>query len=269
MLRHPVEPRRSHAGSRRGSTGITLTDLLVGTTVGALVLIGLSTTYVLGVRAAAQNMQQARLNQELRAVLELIQQDSRRAGYRAFPPGHAVAPTDNPFQRTVDGVNNDLHTGAPSGEPTASCLLYSYDLNANGRIGLCEGCSPQGDGFDIDVYDGTNVEMFGFQLKNTAVRMRVRRTASEQVFDCDSGRWETLTSDDIRITRLHFSIISAPPANLNPAKAADDACTTGDTCRVSRVLEILLTGELANDPGVRQTLEAAVAVRNDRYFVQE
>jgi type II secretory pathway component PulJ len=253
----------------RASGGTTLTDLLVGTTVGALVLVGLSTTYVLGVQAAAESMQQTRLNQELREVLELISQDSRRAGYRAFPPDHVIDPTDNPFQSSIDGVDNDLHTGSASGEASASCVLYSYDLNANGRIGVCDGCSPQDDGYDSDLYDGTGVEMFGFQLKDKAIRMRVRRAAAERAFDCNSGRWESLTGDDVRITRLHFAVVAAASANLDPEKAAEDACATGDTCRVSRVLEVLLTGELAEDPAVRQTLEAAVAIRNDRYFVQE
>lgn len=248
---------------------MTLTDLLVGTTVGALVLIGLSTTYVLGVRAAGENIQQTRLNQELRAVLELLQQDSRRAGYWAFPSGAATVPTDNPFQRTIDGVNNDLQTGAVSGEEPASCLLYSYDLNANGKIGVCEGCSLQGEGFDIALYDGTNVEMFGIQLKNQSVRMRMRRTASEQVYNCDTGHWESLTSDDVHITALHFSIIPATPTNLNPKKAADDDCETGDTCQTSRALEILLTGEIASDSAVRHTLQGTVAIRNDRYYIQE
>lgn len=256
MLKRTVQPIGPPVRMPRRQIGVTLTGFLVGTTVGAFVLIGISATYLMGVRATTQNIQQARLHQELRAVLDLMQQDIHRAGYWAFPTGTSSDPAENPFQQTIDGFNTDLRTGAVSGESTASCLLYSYDLNDNGKVG-CGSCSPDNDAF----LDGANVEMFGFRLRNGSIELRMRKDEDDASFDCasGSGRWERITDEkSVRITTLRFEI-----------RRQASPCATGDLCRTTRSVNILLIGELKHSPDVRLRLEATAAVRNDRYFRQE
>jgi prepilin peptidase dependent protein B len=252
----------------RQQTGTTLPEVLVGTTVGALVLVGISTTYVLGARATAQNVAQARLSQELRATFEIMQQDIRRAGYWSFPSEESSDPADNPFQRTIDGIDNDLRTGAASGETAASCLLYTYDSDLTGEVGVCSGCSPAG--FANSLFDRARMEMFGWRLKEGAIQMRtgLLPANSDVTFTCTSGSWEKVTSDDVTITALGFRLMSTT-TNLNPSKSVADPCAANDPCRESRVVEMLLAGELAEDPSVRQGLRGNAAVRNDRYFVQD
>jgi type II secretory pathway component PulJ len=256
MLKRTDRPLGPPARAPRQQTGVTLTELLVGTTVGALVLIGISATYLLSARSTAQNIQQARLHQELRAALDLMQQDIHRAGYWAFPSGASSDPAENPFQQTIDGLNTDLRTGEVTGEAAASCLLYSYDLNDNGKVG-CGSCSPE----ENALLDGANVEMFGFRLRNGSIELRIRKDEDDDTFECasGSGRWERLTDDNnVRITTLRFDI--TPPST---------PCATGDLCRTARSVNILLIGELKHSPDVRLRLGATAAVRNDRYFRKE
>ncbi|EGV16519.1 hypothetical protein [Thiocapsa marina] len=256
MLKRTVQPIGPPVRMPRRQIGVTLTELLVGTTVGALVLTGISATYLMGVRATTQNIQQARLHQELRAVLDLMQQDIHRAGYWAFPAGTSSDPAENPFQQTIDGFNTNLRIGAVGGEAAASCLLYSYDLNDNGKVG-CGSCSPEEDA----LLDGANVEMFGFRLRNGSIQLRMRKDEDDDTFDCasGSGRWERITDDNnVRITTLRFDI----PSPTTP-------CASGELCRTARAVDILLIGELKHSPDVRLRLEATAAVRNDRYFRQE
>jgi prepilin peptidase dependent protein B len=269
-LRFINAPRARHrpACPPRRQTGMTLPELLVGTTVGALVLVGISTTYVLGARASAQNVEQARLSQELRAAVEIMQQDIRRAGYWSFPSDESSDPADNPFQRTIDGIDTDLRTGAVSGETAGSCLLYTYDSDLTGKVGVCSGCSPAG--FANSRFDRASMEMFGWRLKEGAIQMRtgLLPANSDVTFSCISGSWEKVTSDDADITALGFTVTSTT-VNLNPSKSVTDPCAENDPCRESRVVEILLAGELAADPSVRQGLRTNAAVRNDRYFVRD
>jgi type II secretory pathway component PulJ len=236
-------------GSLRRQTGVTLTDLLVGTTVGALVLIGISTTYVLGARSTSQNAEQARLNQELRAVLEIMQQDIRRAGFWDMSVVADPDPAKNPFQNTIDGIDRRLRTEQVGGEPAASCILYSYNL---------EHGNP------------TAMTMFGFRLRDQAVQMRTGPSSvDDKTFACTigSGSWERITSDDVRITDLRFSITTA---QTNLARGKEDAdCEKNELCRESRQVAILIAGQIRDDRAVRQSLQATVAVRNDRYFVKE
>ncbi|WP_296805621.1 hypothetical protein [Thiocapsa sp.] len=235
--------------SLRRQAGVSLNDLLVGTTVGALVLIGISTTYVLGARSTSQNVEQARLNQELRAVLEIMQQDIRRAGYWDRSAAHDPDPAQNPFQSTVDGIDRRLRTGQVDGESTGSCVLYSYDL---------EHGNP------------TAMTMFGYRLRHHSVQMRTGPSnVDDKTFECaiGSGSWERITSDDVRITALRFTIAAAQ-TNLTSGKE-DTACATDELCRETRRVAILIAGHIRDDPAVRQRLQATVAVRNDRYFVED
>jgi type II secretory pathway component PulJ len=267
LIRLPLAIQRPNRSPKR-QTGVTLAELLIGTAVGALVLVGISTTYVLGVRATAQNVAQARLSQELRAAMEIMQQDIRRAGYWSFPSDEPSDPADNPFQRTLDGIDNDLRTGAASGEAAASCLLYAYDSDLTGEVGVCSGCSPAG--FANSLFDRASMEMFGWRLKEGAIQMRtgLLPANSDVTFTCTSGSWEKVTSDDVDVTVLGFEIASTT-ANLNPSKSVTAPCAENDPCRDSRVVEILLAGELSADPSVRQRLRGNAAVRNDRYFVRD
>jgi type II secretory pathway component PulJ len=261
-----AETKRHRERRRRSSQcGVTLTELMVGLTVGTLVLSGTTAVYLMTTKAAAENIRHARLNQELRAVIEIMQQDIRRAGYWALPKG--ADPAENPFQNQIGDIEHDLRTGAAIDEPAGSCLTYAYDLNANARVGFCDGCASIGPPFDNDAYDRSNMEMFGFRLRGASIQMRTRRTSgSELTFDCRSGWWEAITSGEILVTRLSFSIRTRP-INLNPAKARTDICATADLCQQIRTVEILLAGQLTEDPGLHQTLSASIAVRNDRYRV--
>lgn len=263
MLNPPTRSRPERTRPATHQTGVSLPALLIGMTLGVLVLTGLATVYLLTARGSLESIRSARLNQELRAVIELMQRDIRRAGYWARPAGAPVA--DNPFQSEIAGIMNDLRTGAATGETSDSCLTYSYDLNGNGLIGLCEGCAPSAPPFDAVPYDQSNVEMFGFRLRSGAIQMRTRRASQgETSFDCQSGWWETITSDEVRISSLRFTI-ETRTLNLAPTKTVSAACEPPDPCRRIRTVEIQLSGRLAADRAVRQSISALVAVRNDRY----
>lgn len=269
----PASSIKSADDSLRRQAGVTLTDLLVGTTVGALVLIGISTTYVLGVRATSQNVDQARLSQELRAVIEIMQQDIRRAGYWNYSAAKDPKLDENPFEMAIGEIDHRLRTGNISGESTESCLLYSYDLDGTGVIGVCtkgkdEDCIAKGSMFDAEHYDQKAMEMFGFQLKDQAVRMRTgRKNEADNTFNCNSGSWERITSADVRITTLRFTIASMS-ANLSAGKEGT-ACVAEELCRETRRVGILIAGHLRDDANVRQSLETTVDVRNDLYFIKD
>jgi hypothetical protein len=154
-LIHPA--CRHAAGQRSGQAGVTLTGLMVGMVVGTLVLSGTLAIYLMIVKGARANIQQARLNQELRAALEVMQQDIRRAGYWDFADtshdgdtnGDGVLtwvdlgvnadgsgdfdtngdgatneqdlnPINNPFQRQYGRINHDLCIDTDSG--TGDCV---------------------------------------------------------------------------------------------------------------------------------------------------
>ncbi len=329
--------------------GTTLTGLMVGMAVGILVLTAALNAYLMISEGARDNLLQARLNQELRAALGLMQLDIRRAGYWNFNDtndegdangdglfewrdlgvrkdgagtfdtdadtnAHDLRPISNPFQRRYGLVNNDLciDTEATTGDcapptytgqtfvQTGNCLTYSYDLDADGRIGIrachytddeddCPEPSGPDGGAPFDAKNGepyawrawypphlTNktrsieMEMFGFRHRKDKgnIEMRVGRDDKNDLsFGCDAGSWEGITSPDILITDLEFRL-TIHVRNLNPAKSQADPCASGDICQEIRLVEISLSGRLVADVGSEQSLSTIVAVRNNRYYLE-
>lgn len=224
--------------------GFSLTELLVGSTVGLLVIAGAIQLYVLNLRATADNLRLARLNQELRATLDLLHNDLRRAGYWAFLPG-AAPPTDNPFQNP----GNRLRIGQTDGEANGSCILYSYDMNNDGRVGV--GAAGSGGALS----NAANLEQFGFRLRTGQVQMRT----GGNTFDCRSGSWQNITDPDTEITRLQFALIQVC-SNL---RASAHACTAGDPALLQRRVGIVIDGRSRSDRRVSQQLVSKVSIAND------
>lgn len=224
--------------------GFSLTELMIGSAIGLLVIAGAVQFYLLNLRATTDNLRLSRLNQELRATLDLLQNDLRRAGYWSFMPG-AESPADNPFQ----SEGNRLRLGHAPGEREDTCILYSYDANADGRVGVGAAGSP---GLTTST---ANLEQFGFRLRNGQVQMRNGGSA----FDCRSGSWQNVTDPDTEITALHFTLTETC-SNL---RAPDTACSSGDLALVQRRVSIVFGGRSRGDNAVSHQLTSTVAVAND------
>jgi type II secretory pathway pseudopilin PulG len=189
---------------------------------------------------------------------------------------------------TATNATGDCLTGIQTG----SCITYTYDLDQDGRIGVrsCDldaaaaDCPrPAGAPFnaanhepyawrpwyppaEADKTKAIAMEMFGYRLRGGRIDMRVGWSNSGDVsFGCDSGSWEGITSSEITIAHLEFTLTTLL-RNANPAKSRTDTCATGDLCQRIRSVGITLAGHLAQDDSTRQTLSALVAVRNDRYL---
>jgi hypothetical protein len=147
----PIRPTLAHRGHPQ--SGVTLTGLMVGLAVGSIVLSGTLAVYLMIVKGGRETIQQAKLNQELRAAMEIMEQDIRRAGSWDFADTNGdgdadgngaqtwrdfgvaangkgtidtnadgnsddndLDPTNNPFQRQYSGkINNDLCVETDSG----------------------------------------------------------------------------------------------------------------------------------------------------------
>ncbi|EXJ13325.1 PilW family protein [Imhoffiella purpurea] len=359
MRRQTTRSKTSEAAGRHGirrrpsdrQLGVTLIGLMIGLAVGTLILSGALSIYLMISRTAREALQQARLNQELRAALEVMQQDIQRAGYWDFADtngdgdangdglfdwrdlstdedgegtfdsdGDGIAdardldPLNNPFQRRYGRIQNDLclDTDSSTGSCSAPsctvrnaddscivqvqrgrCVTFSYDLDMDARVGIraCDAADdisdcprpaeapfraalgepfawiswypPAAASADKDV----EMEMFGYRLRRGAIQMRIGRSnRNDDSFGCDSGRWESITSPDIRITGLEF-ILTTRTRNANPAKEATETCASDDPCGQSRRMEIRLSGQHAKNSETRLTLGTLVGIRNDRYLI--
>jgi prepilin-type N-terminal cleavage/methylation domain-containing protein len=228
--------------------GFSLTELMVGSTVGLLVIAGALQLYVVNIRATSDTVRLSRLNQELRGTLDLLTFDLRRAGYWAFTPDSA-RPTDNPFQ--ADG--NDVQLGNSTGEPDNSCILYSYDLNNDSRVGV----GPSG--VAGPTTSSSNLEQFGFRLRAGQIQMR----NGGSPFTCTSGSWQAITDADTEVTSLQFGL-QQTCINLVDVELP---CTAGDPGMLRRNISISLRARSRSDTTISHQLTNSVALANDKLLI--
>jgi prepilin-type N-terminal cleavage/methylation domain-containing protein len=75
-----------HMNTYRSCRGVTLVELLVGLVVGAILILAVIAAWSLSARTAAFTLSSSRLNHDLRAMMQTMSQDLRRADGGAGVP---------------------------------------------------------------------------------------------------------------------------------------------------------------------------------------
>jgi type II secretory pathway component PulJ len=227
--------------------GATLVELMIAAVITLIVLSAVLTVYSASARHGSQLLQRAHLHQQLHTLTHLIGRDLKRAGYWYFNPDHRPA-SDNPFQTS----SNQLRVQAHGTESPGSCILFSYDLDRDGLlgVGVCE------DTDCVDGTDGDNVEQFGFRLQGARLQSRYGGSTLE----CDSGYWQTLNDPAVEITQLRFTQHSKC---LNLLESEQE-CTPDAPQLIQRAVEIDLSGQLRNKPDSKMAISQWIRIRNDQ-----
>jgi prepilin peptidase dependent protein B len=231
----------------RKQSGLTLIEIMISLTIGLIIVAASITVYITTIRGSSDIARSARLTHDMDSALALMVNDIRRAGYWA---GAAVGSDsrDNPF--TVSGTT-DLQI------PAASCVLYTYDSEANGAV-------------DADEY-------YGFRLSGGNIQIRSSNIG------CNDNGWNNLNvnegNEQVEITGLTFTEsfkclrkrLNEDDLSFNTTCA--DAATAGNLIVDDRVIEtreitIALAGRVSKDTTVTKVLADRVKIRNDRIFTQ-
>jgi type IV pilus assembly protein PilW len=139
-MRHPLpQIRPSRLGSRRRSSGLSLIELMVAMTISLVLIAGAAQVYLGSSQAYAVNEATARLQENARYGLSVLEPDIRMAGYWGLTNvadgivGKAL-PTDTQLAlgapaASTCGVNFPLVLGLPlqgtNDGYTATCVAYS------------------------------------------------------------------------------------------------------------------------------------------------
>ncbi len=176
---------------------------MMGVLVGMLLFAGAIHVYVSTIGSSDITMKAAKLNQEMRAIMHMVANDLRRAGY--WSGSAAGVGATNPF--TDNDLAHDLRIGELTGQTAGSCVTFTYNRNATeaGDNPALVGVSAMNAPFNnAAVYAvKTNIEMFGYRRNGDKVQVM---TAQATAFDCDNGTWADLNDNDVvTITNLTFS----------------------------------------------------------------
>lgn len=241
----------------RQQQGFSLPELLIAMVLGVLLVSAVINAYLATLNSTNQNNQQAQLNHNLRASLDLISSELKRAGGIVRPLALDSAQFSqygsNPFMDSTSNLTlwNAADNTLNCTNNLCDCVTYSYDRNLDG-----------------DPYNG-GMNHFGFKLQNKGLKMRKGgAVASGDVLNCSNGQWEGLTEDEVEITSFTLSYINAAgtviaaPEQLDITNT-DTTCESGTNCLETRNIAISITGSVGD---YSLTVSNRVRVRNDRLF---
>ena len=201
---------------KRLFVGFTLVELMVGMTIGLLVVLAVSFVFLSVVRSSAETLASARLNHDLRAAMTLITSDLRRAGY--LNTLEVVDLEDDPEDfRTayLQGEGPYLPPRFLNISPDGDCVGYAYDRDGGGELEANE--------------------HFGIRRHDAALQI----WAGAGPADCDTDPgWEDLVGDSTVVV-THFLVTTQdaadPPSPLAPNRVRLELAAELSDTRAGRV----------------------------------
>jgi prepilin peptidase dependent protein B len=148
--------RQTRSWSQQGSS---LVELLVGITLGVFLAGGALSMLTSNLKGSQQLLLAARINQDLRAMADLVSRDLKRAGY---------------WGNAISGMNLSTGSSAVTSNPynsvttAANTIIYAYSKDTT----------------DNNIVDSN--EQFGFKLSGGAVQMQT-----------SSGIWQSVNDTSI------------------------------------------------------------------------
>lgn len=241
--------------------GYTLVELLVALAIGVVIMFGVTTTFVGSLKTSTASIHQAQFGQEMRATMNLITKDIKRAGYSKTATNDVGYNTfTNDFLKTVTGEVLRLWSGVTgtteiplTSSTLGTCVTYAYDIDEDGAI--------------------DTTERLGFKFNATSGTVQKRTAAASNALDCTQGTWATLTSSDLVVEELSFKWIDF--TNLTDVPSSTPATspsgcvgtpTSGDNTKIAvRVVRVTFTATSAKDSTLTRTFVDDVKMRNNGY----
>ncbi|MEE9494801.1 MAG: prepilin-type N-terminal cleavage/methylation domain-containing protein [Gammaproteobacteria bacterium] len=226
--------------------GFTLVEILIASVLSLATVMTITTIYASTTANLSQQLQMEYLSDTAHDLLYLMETEIRRSGYWHFDTTQDRL-DNNPFQ----SPENDIQSATVAAETANSCILYAYDIDMDGKVGVGQCATPCADNTDSD-----NVEQFGFRLKRKNLQIRYAGTS----FSCNSGRWQSLTDKQLSILSFRATI-HEHCTNLDDR---DAACNDSNNRQFRRLVSLQITAQLKNSSLPSITVNRTFAVRNDK-----
>lgn len=215
---------RGPAARSSRQRGISLVELLVGLTVGLIVVAGASAISASQLSDTRRLLLETQIQQDLRAAADIMTRELRRTGSTAY--NNASLGTIWKTTAPSLGTNAADITIASSNDSIA----YNYVRTA-----------------------GTANVSYGFRLNQNVIE-----------FNLYGSGWQALTdSRTLRVTNLAIARTDGPAVTLpcpKPCVGGGTACFP--TWRV-RQLTVDIDGESVADPNIKRSIQTTIRVRND------
>lgn len=206
-------------------TGASLVGTMIGAAIGLFILAGGTKLYVDYIQSNRQYMLTIRLNQELRAVTDLVARDLKRAGYW----GNAKAGISTGAGM---GVTNAYAPITISSDPAVLRFQYATDMD-NAVAGM---------------------ESYGYRLQNGKIEM-----------SNDGGaNWGELTDANATVVTGFSLVANSRVVSLAEYCPNTLPAGTLPPTMAIRIFNLTITGHSKADPTIRRQVQESVRVRADQ-----
>jgi prepilin peptidase dependent protein B len=225
---------------RKAQSGISIVELLIGVAIGLIVVAGGLTLLANFTNENRRLLLEARLNQDLRAAMDLVTRDIRRAGHwqgatgGIWVEGGPATPPQNNYRFFYQSACNASPLGASAPSPAAAASSVCYTLAGN----------------TDNVVDAN--EYYGFHASGGILYAVIAGSAQQPVTDP-----ATIRIDSFAVT--------PNPQTISMAGYCRTTCTVNCPRVIVREFDILLEGTSPSDASLRRQLRSSVRVRNDYY----
>jgi type IV pilus assembly protein PilW len=231
LSRRPISQRRRQAG-------LSIIELMVGVTIGLLIVAAASLLVSAQLLENRKLMVETQMQQDLRAAADIVTRDLRRAGAWGAASYASVWASDGP--------NDSCNRFGKLSQATPQDVTYRY-FRGSGQDGP-----------------------LGFRLLNGVVQYSLQKAAGAASGGTTCApvytavNWQDLTDKNIQ-TITDFSITPSlgPAVQLPcPKLCSNNTKDCWPTVQV-RQLTVSITGQSTTDSKVKRTLTSTVRLRND------
>jgi prepilin peptidase dependent protein B len=242
-MRMNTVQRRAFSAGRRRAAGISMVELMVGIAISLIVVGGGLSLLANFTGENRRLLLETRLNQDLRAAMDVVTRDLRRAGHwqgstaGIWVNGGPNVPPQNAYRYFYDSACNASALGASAPIPPAAASHVCYAIAGDA---------------DNAVNETTRAELYGFHLANGVLYAVINGGAQQAV--TDPG---TITISQFVVTP---SSTSVPMTGF-----CRYTCTVNCPRVIVREFDIQLQGRVPSDATIQRQLRSNVRVRNDYY----
>ncbi|GAA4873999.1 PilW family protein [Ferrimonas pelagia] len=229
-------------------TGFSLVELMVAMVLGLLVVSGVLGFFSASIQTNGVTLEVSRLNQELQTLMTTMARDLRRTGYDSEALTH--------YEDNESSGYEFIPLTAISSGGVISWTPQDLDILATAATTGTVGSHADGGPYTCIILRGNlsvaadpNVSDAPVGYRYNAASQTVERGSWSGVDpSCAAGSWEAITSPDIEVTVLEFTL---------------DPAITGGTNQLRRTVEIRLVAHPANRAQAALALTQRVRLRSD------
>ena len=226
---------QQHAGlivnhKRKFQRGLGLVEMLVSMSLSLLAVAAMIILVSSTLGSSSATIQMSRLSQEMRASLQLMSRDLRRANFHSGFLS-CFANVNCRSDLGIDSYVDTIHINADG-----NCFWYWLDRNADANL--------------------TNDAVGAFRLSNIegigAIQMRI---AGNSAANCDAADgWELITDP---------GIVEITGFAISNSDSYTESLTSGGDVQIVEKIRLNINGRMVSDPSIQKEIQDLVLVRND------